>query len=244
MRTADGNEYRAWAVLLALARPTAGSAVPGEEDFIGAGVHFCATCDGAFYREKEVLVVGGGNSAGEESIFLTKFAGQGHDRHARHAALARARSWSKRSTRHPKIDVHHRRCAGRVRGRSKLRGGRVRRTMQSGERTRDLARAGVFVFIGLTPNTKLVEGMVGRRRHGLIATDGGPSDRAFRDVFAAGDVPRRQHEAGGVGGRRRSGGRAGHSALPGRESGYPATGRDADGGSRRIDRRPLRPWMR
>ncbi|HME91002.1 MAG TPA: FAD-dependent oxidoreductase, partial [Myxococcaceae bacterium] len=74
VRTADGAEYRSYAVLLALGSTYRRLGIPGEEDFIGAGVHFCATCDGAFYRGKEVLVIGGGNSAGEESIFLTKFA--------------------------------------------------------------------------------------------------------------------------------------------------------------------------
>ena len=74
VRTADGAEYRAWAVLLALRLHLPPPGIPGEEDFIGAGVHFCATCDGAFYRDKEVLVIGGGNSAGEEGIFLTRFA--------------------------------------------------------------------------------------------------------------------------------------------------------------------------
>src|SRR5437764_3727356 len=74
VRTGDGEEYLAGAVLLALGSTYRRLGVPGEEDFIGAGVHFCATCDGAFYRGKEVLVVGGGNSAGEESIFLTRFA--------------------------------------------------------------------------------------------------------------------------------------------------------------------------
>jgi thioredoxin reductase (NADPH) len=74
VRTADGNEYRAWAVLLAAGSTYRRLGIPGEEDFIGAGVHFCATCDGAFYRDKPVLVIGGGNSAGEEGIFLTKFA--------------------------------------------------------------------------------------------------------------------------------------------------------------------------
>src|SRR5436853_574834 len=66
--------YAAGAVLLALGSTYKRLGIPGEEDFIGAGVHFCATCDGAFYRGKDVLVVGGGNSAGEGSIFLTKFA--------------------------------------------------------------------------------------------------------------------------------------------------------------------------
>src|SRR5205085_8486417 len=72
--TADGREYRSWAVLLALGSTYRRLGIPGEEDFIGAGVHFCATCDGPFYRGQDVLVIGGGNSAGEESIFLTKFA--------------------------------------------------------------------------------------------------------------------------------------------------------------------------
>src|SRR4051794_19372798 len=72
--TGDGEDYRAGAVLLAVGSTYRRLGIPGEEDFIGAGVHFCATCDGAFYRGKDVLVVGGGNSAGEESIFLTKFA--------------------------------------------------------------------------------------------------------------------------------------------------------------------------
>src|SRR3954463_3109254 len=72
--TGDGEDYRAGAVLLALGSTYRRLGVPGEEDFIGAGVHFCATCDGPFYRGQDVLVVGGGNSAGEESLFLTKFA--------------------------------------------------------------------------------------------------------------------------------------------------------------------------
>src|SRR5581483_8928366 len=71
--TGDGEDYRAGAVLLALGSTYRRLGVPGEEDFIGAGVHFCATCDGAFYRGKDVLVIGGGNPAGEEGIFLTKF---------------------------------------------------------------------------------------------------------------------------------------------------------------------------
>src|SRR5437870_8100156 len=74
VKTADGELYHAWAVLLALGSTYRRLGIPGEEDFIGAGVHFCATCDGPFYRGKDVLVVGGGNSAGEEGLFLTKFA--------------------------------------------------------------------------------------------------------------------------------------------------------------------------
>src|SRR5918995_1733328 len=74
VRTADGGEYGCWAILLATGSTYRRLGIPGEDDFIGAGVHFCATCDGAFYRDKEVVVIGGGNSAGEEGIFLAKFA--------------------------------------------------------------------------------------------------------------------------------------------------------------------------
>src|SRR3954470_18043480 len=72
--TGDGEDYRASAVLLAMGSTYRRLGIPGEEDFIGAGVHFCATCDGAFYRDRDVMVIGGGNSAGEESVFLTRFA--------------------------------------------------------------------------------------------------------------------------------------------------------------------------
>src|SRR5919204_3474139 len=70
----SGDAVRSYAVLLAPGSTYRRLGVPGEEDFIGAGVHFCATCDGPFYRGQEMLVIGGGNSAGEESIFLTRFA--------------------------------------------------------------------------------------------------------------------------------------------------------------------------
>ena len=72
--TADGREYCAWAVLVATGSTYRRLDISGEEDFLGAGVHFCATCDGPFYRDREVMVIGGGNSAAEEGLFLTKFA--------------------------------------------------------------------------------------------------------------------------------------------------------------------------
>ena len=104
VRTADGTEYRAWAVLLALGSTYRRLGVPGEEDFIGAGVHFCATCDGAFYRGKEVCVIGGGNSAGEESIFLTKFAKK-VTIITRDGALSASKVVVQKVEEHPRIDV-------------------------------------------------------------------------------------------------------------------------------------------
>jgi len=71
--TSDGNEYGARAALVATGSTYRRLGIPGEDELIGAGVHFCATCDGPFYKGKEVAVIGGGNSAGEESLFLTRF---------------------------------------------------------------------------------------------------------------------------------------------------------------------------
>ena len=102
--TGDGTTYTAFAVLLALGSTYRRLGIEGEEDLIGAGVHFCATCDGAFYRGKRVLVIGGGNSAGEESVFLTRFAEHVTDRHPRRRAdgqrgrRAEARRDRRRST--------------------------------------------------------------------------------------------------------------------------------------------------
>src|SRR5438445_1368844 len=119
VRTADGHEYRAWAVLLALGSTYRRLDVPGEEDFIGAGVHFCATCDGAFYRDKDVLVVGGGNSAGEESIFLTKFAKRvtiaTHDKQ-----LSASKVVVEKVNEHPKIDIITSATPAEFRGDGKL----------------------------------------------------------------------------------------------------------------------------
>src|SRR5215212_6861368 len=103
VRTADGAEYRAYAVLLALGSTYRMLDVPGEMDFIGAGVHFCATCDGPFYRGRPVLVVGGGNSAGEEGLFLTKFAS--HVTIATRGELSASRVIVEKIEGHPKMTV-------------------------------------------------------------------------------------------------------------------------------------------
>ena len=93
--TADGSEYSSYAVLLALGSTYRRLGIPGEEDFIGAGVHFCATCDGAFYRGQDLLVVGGGNSAGEEGLYLTR-ALPATSRSPRATRSSRHRKWSGR----------------------------------------------------------------------------------------------------------------------------------------------------
>jgi thioredoxin reductase (NADPH) len=183
VRTADGNEYRSWAVLLALGSTYRRLDIPGEEDFIGAGVHFCATCDGAFYRGKDVLVVGGGNSAGEEGIFLTKFARKVTIA-TRDVRLSASKVVVEKVDQHPQIEVLTGVTPAEFKGSGRLEAVVLRDTRTGA--LRQIMPAGVFVFIGLTPNTTIVRGMVDMDERGFIRT--GPTlDTSAPGVFAAGD---------------------------------------------------------
>ncbi|HZR00876.1 MAG TPA: FAD-dependent oxidoreductase [Chloroflexota bacterium] len=184
VRTADGEQYRAWAVLLALGSTYRRLGIPGEEDFIGAGVHFCATCDGPFYRGKEVLVIGGGNSAGEEGIFLTKFcpkvtiATRGPDLSASRVVVEKVRS-------NPRIEVLTGVVPAAFKGSGRLEA--VVLMPAGGGEPIELRPAGVFAFIGLSPNTEVVEGFVELDERGFIVTDG-VLQTSVPGVFAAGDA--------------------------------------------------------
>lgn len=184
VRTADGQEYRAWAVLLTLGSTYRRLAVPGEDDFIGAGVHFCATCDGAFYRGQDVLVVGGGNSAGEESIFLTKFARKVTIA-TRSETLTASRVVVEKVEQHPQIELIPNVEVAEFRGTSKLETV-VLRDVNTGE-LREVHPGGVFVFIGLSPNSGVVAQDVALDAMGFIVTDG-MLQTDVPGVFAAGDV--------------------------------------------------------
>jgi thioredoxin reductase (NADPH) len=183
VRTADGDEYRSWVVLLALGSTYRRLDVPGEDDFIGAGVHFCATCDGAFYRGKEVLVIGGGNSAGEESIFLTKFADK-VTIVTRDTELSASKVVVEKVNEHPKIEVISGTTPAEFQGDGKLERV-VLKDMATGA-LQTIETNGVFVFIGLTPNTGIISGQVQLDERGFIETDIGLQTSAA-GVFAAGD---------------------------------------------------------
>lgn len=183
VRTEDGREYRSWGVLLTLGSTYRRLDVPGEEDFIGAGVHFCATCDGAFYRGKDVLVVGGGNSAGEESIFLTKFAKK-VSIVTRDAQLSCSKVIAEKVAENPQIAVIESATPAEFRGKDKLEAVILKSTA-NGE-TREIRPDGVFVFIGLTPNTGVVAGRVGLDERGFVTTDVA-LQTSIAGVFAAGD---------------------------------------------------------
>lgn len=181
--TADGSEYCASAVLLAMGSTYRRLGVPGEEDFIGAGVHFCATCDGAFYRDKGVMVIGGGNSAGEEGIFLTRFARK-VTIVVRGAALTASKVIAQKIEQHPQIEVLTNHSVTELRGENRLATVVLwnNETSELVERKPD----GVFVFIGLTPNTGFVMDTIRLDEHGFVDTDMALSTNV-PGIFAAGD---------------------------------------------------------
>ena len=184
VHTADGTEYRAFAVLLALGSTYRRLGIPGEEDFIGAGVHFCATCDGAFYRDKDVMVVGGGNSAGEESIFLTRFATK-VTIVTRDPQLSASRVIAEKVEAHPQIEVITNASPSEFRGKDRLETVVVK-DVNTGDET-EMHPSGVFVFVGLSPNTGFVKDLVQTDEFGFIVAEGN-LETSLHGVFAAGDT--------------------------------------------------------
>jgi thioredoxin reductase (NADPH) len=183
VRTADGSEYRSWAVLLTPGSTYRRLDIPGEDEFIGAGVHFCATCDGAFFRGQDVLVIGGGNSAGEEGIFLTRFA-DSVTIATRSSELSASKVVVEKVEENPKIELLTNVRPVEFRGEGRLETVVLENTA-SGERT-ELHPNGVFVFIGLTPNTAFAQKLVDTDERGFIQTDG-ILQTSVEGIFAAGD---------------------------------------------------------
>lgn len=155
LTTADGSEYSARALLLATGSRYRRLNVPGEEDLLGGGIHFCATCDGVFYKGQSVAVVGGGNSATEESIFLLKFV----DRVTmlvREPELMASQILQDKVHNHPKIEIFFNTEVQEFKG----SGGKLTSVLSKNTRTGELSEfspAGVFIYIGQTPNTSFLK---------------------------------------------------------------------------------------
>ena len=182
--TESGDSYCSRSLLLTPGATYRRLNVPGEEDLIGAGIHFCATCDGPFYKGQELLVVGGGNSGVEEGLFLTKFATKvtilevGERLRASQILQEKAAS-------HPQIEVRLNTTVVEFKGDGKLSSVVIKNTA-SGE-TEEITPGAVFVFIGLLPNTAFVEGSVDLDHWGSISTS--PTmETSLEGVFAAGDA--------------------------------------------------------
>jgi len=181
--TGDGAAYTAFAVLLATGSTYRRLGIDGEAELIGAGVHFCATCDGAFYRDRRLVVIGGGNSAGEEGVFLTRFA-ERVTIVTRGAALSASRVVARKVEEHDRIDV----VTSAVPVGFASDGGRLRALVVERDGAREEIPAdGVFVFIGLSPNSRLVRDLVETDAAGFVIADAG-MQTSVPGVFVAGDV--------------------------------------------------------
>ena len=160
--------------------------IPGEEENVGMGVSTCATCDGFFFRGKEIIVVGGGDSAIEEANFLTRFATKVTLVHRR-GELRASKIMQDRARQNPKIEwALDRTPLEVVKGDTELKGLRVRNN-QTGEEEL-IEASGVFVAIGHHPNTGFLDGQVTTDENGYIVVTPGTSETNIPGVFACGDV--------------------------------------------------------
>ena len=159
--------------------------IPGEDRLIGRGVSACATCDGFFFRDKDIIVVGGGDSAMEESLFLTKFASKVTIVHRRDQFRA-SRIMANRALAHKKIEVLWDTTAEEILGDDSVTGV-VLRDVKTGN-TRDLPTDGVFVAIGHVPNTELFRGQLDLDEKGYVLLPGPGTMTDVDGVFASGDV--------------------------------------------------------
>jgi thioredoxin reductase (NADPH) len=187
LETTDG-EVLAKAVLIATGSDYKKLGIPGEQEYYAHGVHYCATCDGAFYREKRLVVVGGGNSAVQEAMFLTKFASHidllVRSDHMRASEILQQELQKKHAD---KITVHFNTTTDEIVGED----GKVTHVMGTDKTTGEKVRFdtdGVFVFVGLKPNTEFLAGTnIELDEIGLIKANEN-LETSMPGVFVAGDV--------------------------------------------------------
>ena len=178
-------EYHAKSVIIATGANPRRLDVPGEDEFYGRGVSTCATCDGFFYRDKEVVVVGGGDAAVEEGMFLTKFAAKVTIIHRRDELRANKEA-QKRAFDNPKMHWVWDTVVEEVLGENDQVTGVRTKNVKTGEES-VLNADGVFIYVGHIPNTEFLNGVVKLNDHGYVDV----KDEIYTDVegiFAAGDV--------------------------------------------------------
>lgn len=180
----QSDTYQAWSVIITMGASPKRLGVPGEEEYIGRGVSYCGTCDGFFFREKDIVVVGGGDSALEEGLFLTKFADSVRVIHRRDELRA-GPFLTNKAMKHPKIDFIWDTIVQEVEGEQSVRSVRLKNVKTGEEST--LATDGVFIFIGHYPNTSLFKGQLDMDEAGYLLTNDHMQTSA-PGVFAAGEI--------------------------------------------------------
>jgi thioredoxin reductase (NADPH) len=183
--TGNGETYRAHSVILAMGSAYRELGLPDEKRLSGHGVSWCATCDGFFFRDRDILVVGGGDSAIEEATFLTRFA-QSVTLVHRRDSLRASKIMQDRAKANEKIDFAWNSEVSAIHGDDKLNAVTLRDTVTGEERKVEVG--GLFVAIGHDPRVELVRGQVDLDAAGYISVEGRTTRTNLPGVFAAGDV--------------------------------------------------------
>ncbi len=182
VKTYEG-EYLCRALIICTGAEYRKLGVPGEEKFKGRGISYCATCDGAFFRDSRIIVVGGGDSALTEALFLTKFVKELIIIHRRDALRA-TKIYQERALNNPKIKFLWNSVVQEIKGDSVVRSVVVK-NVKSGE-VKEVETEGAFLFIGLIPRTQFLKDLVQRDEAGYIVTDEN-CETSVKGIFAAGD---------------------------------------------------------
>lgn len=183
IRTSEGD-FIAKAVIIASGSERQKLGVPGEEEFAGKGVSYCAICDAAFFREQPVVVVGGGDTAITEALHLARFASRVTVIHRRDQ-LRSGRILQEKAFAQPKIEFRWDSIVEKIEGGDLVKGIRLRQVKTGEESALDVA--GIFISIGLRPNTEYLKGILTLDVTGLIITDE-KMETEIPGIFAAGDV--------------------------------------------------------
>ena len=183
--TARGETYRSQAVILTAGGTPVKLGVPGEREYAGKGVSYCAVCDGAFFKGERLAVVGGGDAAVEEADYLTRYASMVHLVHRRDEFRA-SKLLQERAFANPKIEVIRNTTVPEIVGNERGVTHAVLENSQTGGRS-NLDVGGVFIFAGFKPNTQLVDGHVDHDAGGYLITDNRMMT-SMAGLFAAGDV--------------------------------------------------------
>ena len=185
VKTGNGETFEAKSVILATGAAYRELGLPNEKALSGHGVSWCATCDGFFFREKTIAVVGGGDSAMEEALFLTKFASKVFVIHRRDSLKA-SKIMQQRAFDHPKIEFIWNSAVAELKGDGQLTGVVLESTVDGAKTEMDLD--GLFIAIGNDPRVWLVENQVKLTEEKFIEVDGRSSKTSLPGVFACGDV--------------------------------------------------------
>jgi thioredoxin reductase (NADPH) len=186
--TDSGEKFSCRALILATGASPVKLNIPGELELAGKGVSYCAVCDGPFFTDSEIAVIGGGDSAVEEAVYLTRFASRVHLIHRRDQLRA-VKQLQEKAFKEPKITIHWSHVPVAVEGDKEVQGLRIRSVKDGSEQR--LPVGGVFFYVGLKPNTEGFRELVETDEAGFVLTDEKMASSS-PGVFAAGDIRAKQ----------------------------------------------------